>query len=167
MAGKRARGLNFGAKLRGMEAAITFQDVIMLPGLAEVEPSAVDIRTRVSKNHRLNIPFVTSPMDTVTESEMAIAMAREGGLGVLHRNCSTDEQVEMAKRVKRAEALIIRDVVTVTPDQTVAEALELMSAHNISGLPVVDGEKLVGILTGRDVRFADPSLKVKALMTRD
>ena len=167
MTRRKPRGISFGDKLRSMEAAITFQDIIMLPGLSEVEPASVDIRTRVSKRHRLNVPFVSSPMDTVTESEMAIAMAREGGLGVLHRNCPIEEEVEMAKRVKRAEALIIRDVVTVNPEQTVGEALELMRANNISGLPVVEGEKLVGILTGRDVRFADTSLKVKALMTKE
>jgi len=167
MAGKKVKRPKFSAKLRGMEAALTFQDVIMVPGLSNVEPSDVNIRTKVSKNYSLNIPFVSSPMDTVTESEMAIAMAREGGLGVIHRNCSIEAEVEMVKKVKRAEALIIRDVVTVGPEQTVVEALELMRAHDISGLPVVDGEKLVGILTGRDVRFADPSLKVKALMTKE
>ncbi|MEM2878851.1 MAG: IMP dehydrogenase [Candidatus Hadarchaeales archaeon] len=164
---KKVGRTDFSSKFRSMEAAVTFQDVIMLPGLSEVEPGTVDIRTRVSKRNRLNVPFVSSPMDTVTESEMAIAMAREGGLGVLHRNCSIDEEVEMAKKVKRAEALIIRDVITLTPDQTVADALDLMKSHNISGLPVVDGETLVGILTGRDVRFADHSLKVKSLMTKD
>ena len=157
----------FSEKLSRAGVAITFRDVILLPGLAEVEPSEVDISTRVSKNYRLNIPFVSSPMDTVTESEMAIAMAREGGLGVLHRNCSVEEQVEMAKRVKRAEALIIRDVVTVSPDQTVAEAVEIMKSHQISGLPVVEGKKLVGIITGRDVRFADGNLKVREVMTKN
>lgn len=157
----------FTEKLKMAGVAITFRDVLLLPGLAEVEPAEVDISTRVSKNHKLNIPFVSSPMDTVTESEMAIAIAREGGLGVLHRNCSVEEQVEMAKRVKRAEALIIRDVVTVAPDQTVAEAVELMRAHQISGLPVVENKKLVGIITGRDVRFADAHLKVRDVMTRD
>jgi len=157
----------FSEKLGRAGVAITFRDVILLPGLAEVEPAEVDISTRVSKNHRLNIPFVSSPMDTVTESEMAIAMAREGGLGVLHRNCSVEEQVEMAKRVKRAEALIIRDVVTVSPDQTVAEAVEIMRSHQISGLPVVEGKKLVGIITGRDVRFAEGGLRVREVMTKD
>ncbi|MEM2251011.1 MAG: IMP dehydrogenase [Candidatus Hadarchaeales archaeon] len=157
----------FTEKLKMAGVAVTFRDVILLPGLAEVEPAEVDVSTKVSKNYKLNIPFVSSPMDTVTESEMAIAIAREGGLGVLHRNCSVEEQVEMAKRVKRAEALIIRDVVTVSPDQTVAEAVELMKIHQISGLPVVEGRKLVGIITGRDVRFADAHLKVRDVMTKD
>jgi IMP dehydrogenase len=164
--GKNPKKFSFGRKFEALEAALTFQDVILLPGLAEVEPSQVDIRTRVSKNYALNVPFVSSPMDTVTESEMAIALAREGGLGVLHRNCTVEEQVEMAKKVKRAEAVVIRDVITVAPNQSIAEAMELMKKHNISGLPVVDGEKLVGILTGRDVRFADLDLKVERIMTK-
>jgi IMP dehydrogenase len=106
-------------------------------------------------------------MDTVTESEMAIAVARHGGLGVVHRNCAIDEQVQMVKRVKRAEALIIRDVITVTPEDKVGQALALMEKHNISGLPVVEGTKLAGIVTGRDVRFAQPSLTVNQVMTKD
>jgi len=158
---------SFLEKLKETQVALTFRDVLLLPGRAEVEPSEVDVRTRVTKRHRLNIPFVSSPMDTVTESEMAIALARQGGLGVIHRNCSTEEQVEMAKRVKRAEALVIRDVITVTPNDTVGQALALMEKHNISGLPVVEGTRLVGIATGRDVRFVDPTLLIKNVMTKD
>ena len=157
----------FSAKFKDIQVALTFRDVVIIPGRAEVEPSEVDVQTRVTKKHALKIPFVSSPMDTVTESEMAIAVARQGGLGVVHRNCSIDEQVEMVKRVKRAEAVIIRDVVTVTPNQTVGHTLSLMEQHNISGFPVVEGSKLVGIVTSRDVRFADPSLLVKQVMTRD
>jgi IMP dehydrogenase len=164
--GKSPRKFSFSRKFETLEAALTFQDVILLPGLAEVEPSQVNIKTKVSKNHTLNIPFVSSPMDTVTESEMAIALAREGGLGVLHRNCTVEEQLEMAKKVKRAEAVVIRDVITVAPSQSVAEAMELMKKHDISGLPVVDGKKLVGILTGRDVRFAESDLNVERIMTK-
>lgn len=158
---------SFLKKFKDIQIALTFRDVILLPGRAEVEPSEVDVRTRVTKRHKLNIPFVSSPMDTVTESDMAIALARQGGLGVIHRNCSVDEQLAMAKRVKRAEALIIRDVITVSPDDTVGQALALMEKHNISGLPVVEKSKLVGIATGRDVRFAQPSLLVKQVMTRN
>ena len=158
---------SFLEKFKSIHVALTFRDVFLLPGRAEVEPSEVDVRTRVTKTHNLNIPFVSSPMDTVTESDMAIAVARHGGLGVVHRNCSIDEEVEMAKRVKRAEALIIRDVITVTPDDTVGQALALMEKHNISGLPVVEKTKLVGIVTGRDVRFAQPSLSVKQVMTKN
>jgi len=158
---------SFRAKFEGIQVALTFRDVMILPGRAEVEPSEVDVRTRVTKNHALNVPFVSSPMDTVTESDMAIAVARQGGLGVVHRNCAVEEQVEMVKRVKRAEALIIRDVITVTPEDSVGEALALMEKHNISGLPVVDGTRLVGIVTGRDVRFAQPSLSVRQVMTKE
>ena len=158
---------SFLEKFKSIHVALTFRDVFLLPGRAEVEPSEVDVRTRVTKTHNLNIPFVSSPMDTVTESDMAIALARYGGLGVVHRNCSIDEEVEMAKRVKRAEALIIRDVITVTPDDTVGQALALMEKHSISGLPVVEKTKLVGIVTGRDVRFAQSSLSVKQVMTKN
>ena len=158
---------SFRAKFEGIQVALTFRDVMILPGRAEVEPSEVDVKTRVTKNHGLNVPFVSSPMDTVTESDMAIAVARQGGLGVVHRNCSAEEQVEMVKRVKRAEALIIRDVITVTPEDSVGQALALMKKHNISGLPVVDGTRLVGIVTGRDVRFAQPSLSVRQVMTKE
>ena len=158
---------SFLGKFQGIQVALTFHDVIIVPGRAEVEPSEVDVHTRVTRKHALNIPFISSPMDTVTESEMAIAVARQGGLGVVHRNCSAEEQVEMVKRVKRAEALVIRDVVTVTPDDTVGKALDLMERHNISGLPVVDRTKLVGIVTGRDVRFAQPSLHVSEVMTKE
>lgn len=156
---------SFLEKFKGIHVALTFRDVFLLPGRAEVEPNQVDVRSRVTKTHDLNIPFVSSPMDTVTESDMAIAVARYGGLGVVHRNCPVDEQVDMVKRVKRAEALIIRDVITVAPDDTVGQALALMEKHNISGLPVVERTKLVGIVTGRDVRFAQPSLSVKQVMT--
>jgi len=158
---------SFRAKFEGIQVALTFRDVMILPGRAEVEPSEVDVKTRVTKNHGLNVPFVSSPMDTVTESDMAIAVARQGGLGVVHRNCPAEEQVEMVKRVKRAEALIIRDVITVTPEDSVGQALALMKKHNISGLPVVDGTRLVGIVTGRDVRFAQPSLSVRQVMTKE
>lgn len=158
---------SFREKFEGIQVALTFRDVMILPGRSEVEPSEVDVKTRVTRNYALNVPFVSSPMDTVTESEMAIAVARQGGLGVVHRNCAAEEQVEMVKRVKRAEALIIRDVITVTTEDTVGKALALMEKHNISGLPVVDGTRLVGIVTGRDVRFAQPSLLVKEVMTKE
>lgn len=158
---------SFLEKFKAIQVALTFRDVFLLPGRSEVEPSEVDVRTRVTRGHKLNIPFVSSPMDTVTESDMAIALARHGGLGVIHRNCSVEDQVEMAKRVKRAEALIIRDVITVSPDDTVGQALALMEKHNISGLPVVEKSKLVGIATGRDVRFAQSSLLVKQVMTKE
>jgi IMP dehydrogenase len=158
---------NYRDKFKNIDLAVTFRDVVLLPGFTEVEPREVDIRSRASKNCPMNIPYVSSPMDTVTESDMAIALARQGGVGVLHRNCSVEEEVEMAKHVKRAESLIIREVITIEPNRTIAYAVELMQKHNISGLPVVKEGKLIGILTGRDVRFADPNLKVEDLMTRE
>jgi len=160
--------MGFRDKFRDADHALTFNDVLLLPGWTTVEPSEVDVRTHVTRGVMLNVPFVSSPMDTVTESEMAIALARQGGLGVLHRNCSVEEEVEMARRVKRAESLIIRDVITVTPETTVEELLRMMEQHRIHGFPVVeDSDRLVGIVTWRDVRLADPQLKVRDVMTRE
>src|SRR5215831_10353866 len=156
----------FRSRVRDTDVAVTFRDLILLPGWTEVEPSQVKLSSKVSIGYEVNIPFVSSPMDTVTESEMAIAIARLGGLGVLHRNCSAEEEAEMARKVKRAESLIIKDVITIGSAETVKYATELMQKHNISGLPVVEGETLVGIVTGRDVRFADPGLLVKDVMTK-
>ncbi|MFH0849282.1 MAG: IMP dehydrogenase [archaeon] len=156
----------FGEKLKDANVAVTFRDVILLPGWVEVEPSDIDIKSKVTVNHSLHAPFVASPMDTVTEADMAIALARLGGVGILHRNCSVQEQVEMATKVKRAESLVIRDVITLRPDQTIREAVDLMQKHQISGLPVVENGKLTGLITGRDVRFADADLKVIDVMTK-
>jgi len=159
--------MGFRSKFEDAEKALTFNDVLLLPGWTTVEPAQADVRTRVSRNITLNIPLVASPMDTVTEAEMAIALAREGAIGVLHRNCSAKEEVAMARSVKRAEALIIRDVITVNPDTTVDELLKLMEEHNIKGFPVVENEdRLVGIVTWRDVRLAEIGLKVKDVMTK-
>jgi len=159
--------VSFVEKFKGIQVAITFRDVMLIPGRSEVEPTDVNVRTRVTKSYELNIPIVSSPMDTVTESEMAIAIARHGGLGVIHRNCSIEEQLEMVKRVKRAEAAIIRDVITVGPDDSVGNTLALMHKHNISGLPVVEKQRLVGIVTGRDVRFTEDRFPVKDVMTKN
>jgi IMP dehydrogenase len=159
--------MSFVEKFKGIQVAITFRDVMLIPGRSEVEPADVNVRTRVTKSYELNIPIVSSPMDTVTESEMAIAIARHGGLGVIHRNCSVEEQLEMVKRVKRAEAAIIRDVITVGPDDSVGDTLTLMRKHNISGLPVVEKQRLVGIVTGRDVRFTEDRFPVKEVMTKN
>ena len=158
--------MGFRSKFEDAEKAFTFNDVLLLPGWTTVEPTQADVKTRVTRNIELNIPLVASPMDTVTEAEMAIALAREGAIGVLHRNCSAKEEVAMARSVKRAEALIIRDVITVNPDSTVEELRRLMKEHNIKGFPVVENEdRLVGIVTWRDVRLAESSLKVKDVMT--
>ncbi len=154
-------------KIGSAPTLFTFNDLVILPGRAEVEPRDIDLSTKITPKHELKVPFVSSPMDTVTGAEMAIALARCGGLGVLHRNCSIEEQVEMARKVKRAESFIIRDVHTVPPDVTVREAIELMENKGIHGLPVVEGERLVGIVTWRDVRYADENLRVKDVMTKD
>ena len=156
----------FGQKLKDAKLAVTFRDVILVPNWVEVEPKEIDLTTRATVNHKLNLPFISSPMDTVTEAEMAIALARLGGLGILHRNCSIDDQVKMAAQVKRAESLIIRDVITLSTTQTIGDAIDLMQKHQISGLPVVEGKKLVGLITGRDVRFAHRTLKVGDVMTK-
>ncbi|MCS7116032.1 MAG: IMP dehydrogenase [Nitrososphaerales archaeon] len=159
--------IDFYKKLKEAGVAYTFRDFILIPGLSEIEPSQIDLSTNFTKNLRLNIPLVSSPMDTVTEAEMAIALARQGGIGIIHRNMSVEEQVEVVKRVKRAESFIIRDVVTIAPDQNVGDAINLMKKHNISGLPVVDGDKLVGIVTKRDVNFASLDEKISNVMTKD
>ncbi len=154
-------------KFANIEMAFTFGDVILLPGKTQVEPSEVDLSTRLGEIG-LHVPILSSPMDTVTEAEMAIAVARMGALGVLHRNCTVEEQVNMAKAVKRAESFIIRDVVTVTPDDTVETARSVMKEMNISGLPVVVEGRLVGIITRRDVYFAENGNQaVREVMTKD
>jgi len=159
--------MGFRDKFKDADSAFTFNDVILLPGWTTLEPNEATVKTQLTKKITLNSPFLSSPMDTVTESDMAIAMARNGGLGVLHRNCSAEEEVDMARRVKRAEAVIIRDVVTVTPNTTVGELLKLMEEHHIKGFPVVGrGGKLVGIATWRDVRLAEQTLKVRDIMTK-
>ena len=153
-------------KLLNIDTIYTFNDLILLPGKSEIEPRETELKTRVSRNRLINLPFISSPMDTVTGPDLAIALAREGGLGILHRNCSTEEQVEMARKVKRAESTIIRDVIVVRPDTTVSEAIEIMNSYDIHGLPVVEnGRRLVGIVTWRDVRYSDRNLKIRDVMT--
>src|SRR5215510_15086816 len=154
--------------------ALTFDDVLLQPGASDVLPSEVDVRSRITRAIPLNIPIVASAMDTVTEANMAIAMAQAGGLGVIHRNLEPDEQAEQVRRVKRFESGMVVNPVTIHPDATLADALALMRTHNISGIPVVEraatsrNGKLVGILTHRDVRFAtDPNQKVSELMTKE
>jgi IMP dehydrogenase len=157
----------FQRKFNEAETVFNFDDVILLPGLSKVEPKEIDLKTRFSKNIPISIPLVSSPMDTVTESEMAIVLARYGGIGVIHRNCSAEEEVEMVKIVKRSESFIIREVVTVSKEAKVGEAAEIMKKHRISGLPVIENNRLVGIITGRDIRFTDPSVSVGEAMTED
>ncbi|MBO3801130.1 MAG: IMP dehydrogenase [Thermoproteota archaeon] len=159
--------VRFQRKFEEAEIAYNFEDVILLPRLSKVEPREIDLKTKFSSNIPINIPLVSSPMDTVTEAEMAIALARRGGIGVIHRNCSTDEELEIVKAVKRSESFIIKEVITTNKEAKVGEAAEIMKKYKISGLPVVENNKLVGIITGRDVRFADPSIKVGEAMTKD
>ena len=148
---------------------LTFDDVLLQPLQSSVLPSQADTRTRLTREIPLNIPILSSAMDTVTEADMAIAMAQLGGIGVLHRNLSVDEQAAAVRQVKRFESGMVVNPITMTPDQTLAEALELMKANRISGIPIVETSgKLCGILTNRDVRFAEnPRQKVSELMTSD
>lgn len=150
--------------------AYTFDDVLLLPGASDVLPDAVNTQTQLTKTIKLNIPLLSSAMDTVTEDQMAIAMAQNGGLGILHRNMSIDQQAEMVRRVKRYESGMVVNPITIDPDSTLGQALALMKHHNISGIPVTEKKsgKLVGILTNRDVRFADNmNQPVKELMTAE
>jgi IMP dehydrogenase len=146
---------------------LTFDDVLLQPGASEVLPSQADTRTRLTRSIGLNIPILSSAMDTVTEADMAIVMAQLGGIGVLHRNLSIEEQTAAVRAVKRFESGMVVNPITMTPDQTLADALELMERHKFSGFPVVEASgKLVGILTHRDVRFAEnPQQRVSELMT--
>jgi IMP dehydrogenase len=146
---------------------LTFDDVLLTPGASQVLPSQADTRTRVTGEIALNIPILSSAMDTVTEADMAIVMAQLGGIGVLHRNLTVEEQAAAVRAVKRFESGMVVNPITITPEQTLADALALMERHKISGIPVVEkGGRLAGILTNRDVRFAErPEQPVAELMT--
>ncbi len=153
---------------------LTFDDVLIRPGLSETLPGEVDIRSRITRSIPLNIPIIASAMDTVTESQMAIAMAQAGGIGVIHRNLEPDIQAAQVRQVKKFESGMVVNPLTIEPNATLQEALDLMKENRISGVPVVEGGgngkagKLVGILTNRDVRFAtDPRQRVAELMTKD
>jgi IMP dehydrogenase len=154
--------------------AFTFDDVLLKPGLSEVLPSEVDIRTRITRGIMLNLPVVASAMDTVTEARMAIAMAQAGGIGVIHRNLEPHQQAAQVRQVKKFESGMVVNPLTIHPQAKLVDALTLMREHNISGIPVVEGGgngkagRLVGILTNRDVRFAtDPEQPVSELMTKE
>tara|TARA_R100000406_G_scaffold34975_1_gene23088 strand:- start:78 stop:1550 length:1473 start_codon:yes stop_codon:yes gene_type:complete len=149
--------------------ALTFDDVLLRPAASEVLPSMADTRTQLTREIALNIPVISSAMDTVTEADMAIAMAQLGGLGVLHRNLDIEEQVAAVRTVKRFESGMVVNPITIGPDATLGEAQDIMSANRISGIPVTDRSgKLLGILTNRDVRFAEhPGQPIRELMTTD
>jgi IMP dehydrogenase len=152
-----------------IEEALTFDDVLLVPAASEVLPTQTDTRTRLTRTIELGIPLVSSAMDTVTESRLAIAMAQAGGIGIIHKNFDITAQAEEVRRVKRFESGMVVNPVTINPDKTLADAHALMAHHKISGVPVVEKSgKVVGILTNRDVRFAnDPDEKVSTLMTKE
>ena len=153
-----------------LRQAFTFDDVLLVPAASGVLPTETDTRTRLTREVALGIPLISAAMDTVTESALAIAMAQAGGLGVIHRNMTIAEQADEVRKVKKFEAGMVVNPVTIHPDETLADALKLMVDHRISGIPVVErgSKKLVGILTNRDVRFAnEPKQPVAELMTRD
>jgi IMP dehydrogenase len=148
--------------------ALTFDDVLLLPGRSSVLPAEVDVRTCLTRQIPLNIPLVSAAMDTVTESRLAIALARQGGIGIIHRNLPIERQAEEVDRVKRSESGMIVDPVTISPDAPIRQALELMAKYRISGLPVTRGTRLVGILTNRDLRFErNLDQPVSAVMTSE
>ena len=151
-----------------MPDGLTFDDVLLVPAESNFLPRDADCATQLTRQIRLNIPLISAAMDTVTESRTAIAMAQEGGIGAIHRNLSIDEQVLEVEKVKKWESGMILDPVTVDPDQRIADALEIMSRYRISGLPVTQDGKLVGILTNRDLRFEKRlDRKVREVMTRE
>lgn len=149
--------------------ALTFDDILLLPAYSEVTPDQIEVITRLTPSITLNIPLLSAAMDTVTEAAMAISMARNGGVGVVHKNMSIAQQTQEVEQVKKSESGMITSPVTISPVSTVAAALTLMSKYKVSGLPVVDGEKLVGILTNRDVRFVKDleTTLVKDVMTSE
>jgi IMP dehydrogenase len=147
---------------------LTFDDVLLVPNKSEVLPKEVDIKTRLTTKIPLNIPIVSAAMDTVTESEQAMALARVGGIGIIHKNMTIENQANEVDRVKRSESGMILKPITLSPDRRIAEAFDLMARYRISGIPIVEGQKLVGILTNRDLRFeTDLNKRVSSLMTKE
>src|SRR6201985_475444 len=148
--------------------ALTFDDVLLLPAHSDVVPAEVNTQTQLSRNIRLNIPIISAAMDTVTESRLAIALAQQGGLGIVHRNLSIEEQAGEVDKVKRSESGMIVDPVTMSPDDKVSDALEVMRKYKISGVPITKNRQLVGILTNRDLRFENRfDIPISQVMTKD
>src|ERR1700759_887113 len=148
--------------------ALTFDDVLLVPAYSDVVPAQVSTQTKLTRSITLNTPLLSAAMDTVTESRLAIAMAQQGGLGVIHRNLSIERQASEVDKVKRSESGMIVDPVTIEPQQLISEALEVMRRYKISGVPVTQGEKLVGILTNRDLRFETRTdIPIGDVMTRE
>src|SRR6476660_9128046 len=147
---------------------LTFDDVLLQPARSAVLPNQADTSTNVTRNVRLNIPILSAAMDTVTESHLAIALAQQGGIGIIHKNMSIERQAEEVDRVKRSESGMIVDPVTIDPEKKISDALELMQRYRISGVPVTKNGKLVGILTNRDLRFETRyDLPVASVMTKE
>jgi IMP dehydrogenase len=148
---------------------LTFDDILLVPKKSAIIPREVDVSTKLSRNIEINIPLVSAAMDTVTESRLAIAIAREGGIGIIHKNMSIEEQAEEIDKVKRSESGIIVEPISLTPEKKVGEAIEIMAKYHISGIPIINNErKLVGILTNRDIRFLeDKNLRISSIMTKE
>src|SRR5512139_4247167 len=147
---------------------LTFDDVLLEPAKSDLLPSEVDISTRLTRNIPLNIPLLSAAMDTVTDSRMAIALAQQGGMGVIHKNMTIERQADEVDRVKRSESGMIVNPITMSPDQKIHEAMEVMKKYKISGLPITSKGKLVGILTNRDLRFETRlNIKISELMTKE
>src|SRR6266853_5975149 len=148
--------------------ALTFDDVLLLPGFSDVVPALANTATQLSRYISLNIPIVSAAMDTVTESRLAIALAQQGGLGIIHRNLTIEEQAGEVDKVKRSESGMIVDPVTMSPEDKVSDALEIMRKYKISGVPITKNKKLVGILTNRDLRFVSRTdLTIDSVMTKE
>jgi IMP dehydrogenase len=152
--------------LRIAQEALTFDDVLLLPGYSEVTAQDVCVKTQLTRNISLNIPIMSAAMDTVTESRLAIAIAQEGGIGIIHKSMTIEEQAQEVRRVKKYESGVVRSPITIAPTATVGELMAIRRENNISGVPVVDGDDLVGIVTSRDVRFIeDMSTQIAKVMT--
>ena len=152
--------------LRIAQEALTFDDVLLLPAHSDVLPNEVSLKTRLTRNIELNVPLLSSAMDTVTEHRLAITMAQEGGIGILHKSMPVDDQARQVRAVKKYESGVVKDPITISPNATVRELINLTDAHNISGVPVVEGQKVVGIVTSRDTRFiTDYDQSVADIMT--
>ncbi|MEK0413864.1 MAG: hypothetical protein RL070_1352 [Bacteroidota bacterium] len=169
MATRNTKTANKATSARLFGEGLTFDDVLLMPAYSEILPRDTDIRSQLTKSITLNVPMLSAAMDTVTEANLAIALAREGGIGILHKNMSIDKQAEQVRRVKRSESGMIVDPITLLIDATIGDALKLMRDNKIGGIPIVDaGQKLVGILTNRDLRFeTDKKRKVKEVMTKE
>ena len=139
--------------MRILQEALTFDDVLLLPAHSTVLPKDVNLQTWLTREIKLNIPLISAAMDTVTESRLAISLAQEGGIGIIHKNMSSQEQASQVRLVKKFESGVIKDPITVNPNISIREVLAIMDAKNISGVPVVEGEDLIGIVTNRDLRF--------------